>query len=162
MRAIACALAFSIIGTFSASAEVLVSTHDNIPDDGTLKVTLPAGDLDITMNTVEGYGLFVHAGGSHEVLIDSAHMPRLLKTHGDSALLELNTGTSACPILFAWVTYDAEGLRTSGDFGTCAEEASFAEDEAGPVVSMNDVADASQVVHYAYDEASAALTETKP
>lgn len=160
MRLAVASLAISLFATLSASAEVLVATSDNTPDDGTLTLTLPQGPVDITMNTVEGYGLFVHAGGSHEVLIDSAHMPRLLKTHSNSALLELYTGGNACPVLFAWVTYDAEGLRTSGDFGTCAEQANYEETSAGPVVSMDDISNPGRTLSYAYDETSGALTET--
>ncbi len=159
MRLLASALALSLLATLPSHAEVLVSTQDNVPDDGTLTVSLPAGDVGITMNTVEGTGLFVHAGGSHEVLLDSAHMPRLLKTYSESALLELYTGGNACPILYAWITYDEDGLRSSGDFGTCAEEASFEETGMGPVVTMNDLQNPGQTISYIYDEKNGKLSE---
>lgn len=159
MRLLASALAVSLLATLPSNAEILVSEQDNVPNDGTLTIALPAGPVEITMNTVEGTGLFVHAGGSHEVLLDSAYMPRLLKTYSESALLELYTGGNACPVLYAWITYDEDGLRTSGDFGTCAEEASYEESGVGPVVTMSDLENAGQTVSYIYDEKSGALTE---
>lgn len=159
MRRVSQVLAVSVLLTLPVSAEVLVSEAGNLPDDATLTLSLPQGPVDITMNTVEGTGLFVHAGGMHEVLIDSAHMPRLLKTHENSALLELYTGGNACPILFAWVTYDAAGLRTSGDFGTCAEEAEFEESGFGPVVTMDDLETPGTRASYAYNEVDGTLTE---
>lgn len=159
MHRVASILAASLLSVLPANAEVLVSTQDNVPDDGTLTLTLPAGPVEITMNTVEGTGLFVHAGGSYEVLLDSAHMPRLLKTYENSALLELYTGGNACPILFAWVTFDENGLRSSGDFGTCAEQANFEETGLGPVVTMDDLENAGQTVSYIYDEVAGNLSE---
>jgi hypothetical protein len=160
MRLIACALALSLAGLTAAHAEVLVSTENNIPDNGTLRVELPQGEVGITLNTVEDYGIVLHAGGQYEVLLESAHMPRLLKVHENSALLELSMGGRACPILFAWITYDADGLRASEEFGTCAEQASFAVTEAGPAVSMEEVETRNEVV-YVYDAGTGALTETR-
>jgi hypothetical protein len=162
MRRFASVLAVSLMAALPAAAEVMVSDQPNLDWDSTLIVDLPQGELDITMNTVEGTGLFVHAGGSHEVLLESAYMPRLLKLHGNSALLELYTGGNACPILFAWVTYDAAGLRTSEDFGTCAEEASFEETAQGPVVTMDNLEAGQGTISYLYEEASGTLSEIDP
>jgi hypothetical protein len=159
MRLLANILAVSLLAALPAAAEVLVSNQPNVDQDGTLVVNLPQGALDITMNTVEGTGLFVHAGGSHEVLLESAYMPRLLKIHGNSALLELYTGGNACPILFAWVSYDETGLRASEEFGTCAEEASFEESAKGPVVTMDDIEAGSGTKSYLYDEKAGKVSE---
>ena len=158
MRLIASAIAFSILGSLSALAEPLVSQQDYIDDTGMLKVTLPAGVVEISMNGVEGYGLFIYAG-SDEVLMESAHIPRLLKIYQNSALLELPTDTSACPIMFAWVTYDAAGLRASEEFGTCAEDANYETTDTGPVVSMEKPNSPGTTVSYRYDEASGKISE---
>jgi hypothetical protein len=151
--------ALSLVMSISAHAEPLVANTNNLGNDEKLVLSLPAGPVEITMNGVESTGLIVSARGSQEVLIDSAYMPRLLKTYRDSALLELSTGGNACPILFAWVTFDAKGLRASEDFGTCAEEADYEESEKGPVVSMDDLQKPGRVVSYLYNSATNDLTE---
>lgn len=126
----------------------------DIPDDRTLFVELPYGEVTITMNTVEGYGLFVHAGGSQELLLESAHMPEWLEVFGNSALLRLNMGTAHCEALFAWITYDASGLRASDIFGTCAYEGDYAASEGGATYTMDAMTEGPATVTYVLDSLS--------
>ncbi len=101
--------ALSLLTVASARAEALVADSDNLLNDQTLVLSLPAGPVDITMNQETSAELIIRAGKGQEVRIDSGYMPRLLKTYHDSALLEINPGGNACPTLFAWITLDAKG-----------------------------------------------------
>ncbi len=161
MRLMTVLIASSLLMAIPARAEVLVAQSDNIPNDGKLTLTLPAGPVDIAMNTAKGTGLIVKAGGSQNAMFDTPYMPRLLKTYRNSALLELATGGNACPILYGWITYDAKGLRASDDFGTCAEDARYEETKEGPVVSMEDLHKPGHVVNYLYQPATNTLSEIK-
>lgn len=160
MRRVAHVLVLSLASAVSFAAEPLVPQHKAIDDDGTLTLPLQVGNVEITRNTVDGTGLFVQAGGGHEVMLESAHLPLLLKTDRNSALIALNTGDADCPRRFAWVTYDTKGLRTSGSFGTCAPdgEATFERAETGPVVTMRNRQYSGKTVSYRYNEATAELS----
>lgn len=150
-----------LLGSLPARSEPLVADADNLQNDETLVITLPAGPIEITMDQVSAARLIIKDGKGQTVTIDSAYMPRLLKSFHNSALLELNTGGNACPILFGWVTLDARGLRASEDFGTCAEDASYEETKDGPVVNMDDIGDPGHTVSYLYDPKSNKLTKMK-
>ncbi|QDG93762.1 hypothetical protein NIBR502774_14245 (plasmid) [Rhizobium sp. NIBRBAC000502774] len=152
--------ALSLITAVSAHAEPLVALSDDLGNDEKLVLSLPAGPVEITMDQATGTELIVSAGRDKQVKIDSAYMPRLLKTYRDSLLLELNTGGNACPILFGWVTFDAKGLRASEDFGTCAEDANYEETEKGPVVSMDDLHNPGHTASYLYNPTTNDLTKT--
>ena len=160
MRRFASAAALSLVFALPAAAEQLTPQHKPVDDDATLTITLPTGKVEISRNTVEGTGLFVQAGGSHEVLLESRHLPQLLKTQGNSALLQLNTGDAQCPTRFAWVSLDDKGLRTSGSFGTCAKDASASLEgsDAGPVLVLKNREYENKTVSYRYNEATAELT----
>lgn len=148
------ALALALTAS-SALAQMRIDT----PDDSTLFIELPHGEVLVTMNTVEGYGLFVHAGGDQEVLLESAHMPEWLEVYGNSALLRLHMGTAQCEALFAWVTYDANGLRASDVFGTCAYEGDYAASEGGATYTMDAMTNGGTPVTYVLDSLSGQVSE---
>ncbi|ADO42590.1 hypothetical protein [Ketogulonicigenium vulgare] len=143
----------------ASAAAPLVST-DPFPEPGsTVYVNLPAGAVEITENTVEGFGLFAHAGSDQEVLLASQYLPRVLVVEGDSALLEMYTGGNACPVMFAWITYADGILRSSGEFGTCAEEGDYVVENGLPVFTLGDLEDESAAIAYRYDPATAQIAE---
>lgn len=153
MRFLVAAL-FTLFAT-TAFAQMRTDT----PNEGTLFIDLPHGEVTVTMNMVEGYGLFVHAGGDQEVLLDSAYMPEWLETYANSALLRLHMGTAYCEALFIWITYDENGLRASQDFGTCAYDGEYAASESGATFTMDGMAEGEDPVTFVLDPVSGEVHE---
>lgn len=136
----------------------LAQMRTDTPDHGTLRVTLPAGEVLISMNTVEDRGLVIHAGGDQEVLVDSAHMPQWLETYGNSALLRLNMGTAQCDVSHRWITFDESGLRASEEFGTCAYDGDYSVTDAGPAYFMKGATEGEKDTTFLFDPASGKIS----
>ena len=116
---------------------------------------MPRGKVSIEINGVEGnengHGLVVHAGGDKEALIDSESLPDVVTKSGDSVLLRVFTGGNACPAMYAWLTYDREGLRATPTFGTCAEDGELVPGTGHPAFVLDKLGNGPGKIRYDYD-----------
>lgn len=121
----------------------------SVDNDATLFIDLPHGQVEITRITADDvFGFWAHAGGSQEIVLEGEYMPEWIETYNDSALLRLHMGTAACEAMYAWVTYDEKGLRTSGTFGTCAYDGVYEVGPDGASYTMdNDVGDEPTITY---------------
>lgn len=141
-----------------AATPAFSQMRTDTPDSGTLFIDLPHGQVSVTLNTVENYGFWVRAAGAQEIGIPGAHMPQWLETHENSALLRLNMGTAFCSASHVWITYDAEGLRTTDEFGTCSFDGVYAVTKDGPTYAMEGRSDNEADAVFLFDAASNTVT----
>lgn len=135
----------------TGSAKSQFRTH--VYDERILYVDLPYGKVEISRVTVgDNFGFWAQAHGTIEITLESALMPYWIETYENSALLRLDMGTAGCRTMYAWITYDKDGLRTSGSFGTCAYDGVYEVGPNGPSYTMENNIKGDPTISYVLDQ----------
>ncbi|NPD15727.1 hypothetical protein HOY34_10990 [Xinfangfangia sp. D13-10-4-6] len=145
-------LASALILSASAAQAQL---RELIDPERILYVDLPHGQVEISRVTVgDAYGYWAQTPGTVEVILDGDSIPQWIETHENSALLRLYMGTAACGVMYAWITLDENGLRSSGTFGTCAYEGVYEVTEEGASYTMENTLEGDPTITYVLDPVS--------
>ena len=97
-------------------------------------IELPAGDIEVALDRSNFEAVI--SDGQTRIRLDSAYPPDLVEIHENSALLFMATGGNACAGFFSWVTLDADGLRATEPFGTCAGGGPIEMTDEGPMLVL--------------------------
>lgn len=97
-------------------------------------VELPAGNIEVVLDRSNFEAVI--SDGETRIRLDSFYFPDLVETYENSALLFMATGGNACAGFFSWVTLDADGLRATEPFGTCAEGGPIEMTDEGPMLVL--------------------------
>lgn len=97
-------------------------------------ISMPEGDIAVDFDSDTFTATLV--SGTQSVHMESAYLPSEYGRWGNSVLLFMPTGGSACPGMFAWVTLDDKGLRKSEAFGTCSDIVQLQDHQDGVSVEM--------------------------
>ncbi|MET3600259.1 hypothetical protein [Martelella mangrovi] len=132
-----------------ASLLTVLLTGNAFADDSRT-VELPAGAIEIDLDRSNFEAII--SDGETRVRLDSAYLPDVVETYGDSALLFMATGGNACAGFFSWVTLDEEGLRATEPFGTCAGGGPIEMTDEGPMLVL--AAGGGDEMGYVFDGAA--------
>ncbi|AGT11177.1 META domain-containing protein [Paracoccus aminophilus] len=121
---------------------------------------LPAGQVAIRPNPALDPELIAVANGK-EIGLASAYPPEVITKHGDSVLLQVYSGGTACPTQYVWMTLDAKGLRATPAFGTCAEGVELHDTDGFPAAVMPGIGAVLGTFRYDFDGTQVVETPVK-
>lgn len=142
--------ALSVPGALLAGIFAAIAASPAIARDP-MRIELPAGEVEIRVDEAEGFGIIVSAPGQPDLPVESAYLPEVIASHADSVLLQLSSGGNACPAEYAWLTYDAAGLRATPAFGTCSEGVEMVETGGYPAATMPPIGEETGWSRYDFD-----------